>query len=140
MIISQPLNPECAVSNPVLGEMLYCHHDETWVGEYNGFEYRIATDENDHPDKTLINFCVDMLCDKHQIQAWLAECKRGKIGCHGGCFDDEIKHLQVLNFMFYRHFDDLRILTQLAISEEDEIRLWRIEFHHGNWLGLDFDY
>lgn len=139
--------------DPVLGEMCYCEDDETWVGCFNGFEYRIACLDETCPDEVLLSYCREVLAEPEVLLALLERHKQGKLGCHGGCFDEEIEQLTYLNLMFYRSSDSLRILAQLSakaplhemnsalsLVDEDDERLWRLECFDGRWQALDFEY
>lgn len=138
--------------DPRLGRMYYCDEDETWLGWYNGFEFRIAFDGAAQPDEYLLGFCYEVLSAPEALEQTLKEQKQLKLGCHGGCFDDEIGLLVYLNLMFYRCGSSLRVLAQLSpsipkrgnlpdvVQDTDDERLWRLEFYDGVCQGLDFEY
>ncbi len=149
----QDVTAQQSFSTPTLGEMQFCRDDLCWVGQYNGFEFRIAAAPEQLPDDALLAYCREVLADAEGLMALLETQKQQKLGCHGGCFDDEILHLTYLNLMFYRRADSLRILAQLSprkvrrggagqLFEHDDKqqRLWRLEFYDGRCQGLDFEY
>lgn len=140
-LFKQPPKPVRRFEDPQLGLMTFCDSDGTWVGHYNGFEYRISFENSKKPLPELLQYCVDTLNKKSWVKRTLRRHKNQQKILFGKRFEDEIEALHYLNLMFYRHTNELRVVAQLGdgTGDDNEERMWRIEFYGDKCVGMGFD-
>jgi hypothetical protein len=114
-----------------LGLMLYNNDDNTWVGQYNGYQYHIAFEKSAQPATDLLAYCVDFLSNKN----WLDNMRPTEISRIKSTLavssHQEVDSLGYLSFMFYRAEGEPRLLIQLAPDGKDndqDHNWWRMEF------------
>jgi hypothetical protein len=125
-----------------LGVMTFDEDDETWVGRFNGYEYRISYQDYAIPQRDLLAYCIEIFNRNAWLEVTLDEHKRQFIRNTDGLYQAEIEQLEYLSFMFYRGGDQLRILAQLTgkgLADTDTERMWRIMFCGDKCQSMTFD-
>lgn len=134
---NKPPKPVLGYEDLQLGMMHFDDEDETWVGRYNGFEFRIGFEHQKLPQSELLQYCFDILSNGSALEQILVQQKDQLKQSANSELHDEIDALQFFNLMFYRNDQQLCILAQL--TDDDSERLWRVEFFDGQCGGIDFD-
>ncbi len=135
--LNKPPKPLYSYEDLQLGLMCFDDEDETWVGRYKGYEYRIAYEYHKLPKSDLLQYCFDMLSNKVALEGNLQQQKNQHKRTAVSELHDEIDDLRYFNLMFYRNDSQMCILAQL--TDDDSERLWRVEFFDGRCDGIGFD-
>lgn len=124
-----------------LGVMFYDKDDNTWLGHFNGYNFRIACINGSTPHRDLLRYCIETLSKKQWLDSTLVKKKDKRKACCNPVLHLEIDGLLFHHFMFDYDENKLQLLVQLATAQQvknDEERLWFINVTEDNWSEIDF--
>ena len=134
---NKPPKPVFSYEDLQLGMMYFDDEDETWVGRYNGYEFRIGYEYRKRPQRELLRYCFDTLSNRSGLEGILQQQKDQQKQPANSVLHAEIDALAYFNLMFYRCDHKMCILAQL--TDEHSERLWRVEFYVDQCGGIGFD-
>ncbi|NQZ07609.1 MAG: hypothetical protein HRT35_10650 [Algicola sp.] len=134
---NKPPKPVLSYEDLQLGMMRFDDEDESWVGRYNGYEFRIGYQHQKLPQSELLRYCFDTLSNRSGLEGILQQQKDQQKQPANSALHGEIDGLRYYNLMFYRNDQQMCILAQL--TDDDSERLWRVEFCDDQCGGIGFD-
>lgn len=129
-------NPIEVYTDKHLGEMRYSGEDESWIGRYKEYNYKISYEGKSTPSDDLVAYASTFLNDENWIEATVTNAKENASKEYAE-YRNEICMLKLGAISFYKHNNQLRIIADLEGGEGG--KCWRIEYGDKECDGIGFD-